>query len=141
MVNTTQNITQCNIQGQKCGTYCTPQNTKHKTHKFVKTCDSAVNPGGARWGRSLLISAPNFDPLLRLGRVSSQSPRGPLGAGHACVHKQQRVLGSSILSNLSRSGMKYLLGSLGASKLVLNVWPLSISAITFSHAAQLARRD
>ena len=49
------------------------------------------NPGEARWGQSpprrqsLLISAPNLDPLLQLGQVSSQSPRGPLG-GHACVH-------------------------------------------------------
>ena len=44
-----------------------------------------VNPCGARRGQSLLISAPNLDPLLQLGRVSFQSPRGPLG-WHACMH-------------------------------------------------------
>ena len=56
---------------------------------------STVNPGGARWGRSLLISAPNLDSLLRLGRVSSQSSRGLLGGMLACI--QQIVIGSSQL--------------------------------------------
>ena len=55
----------------------------HFLHGECVRC--AVNPGRARWGQSLLISTPKPDPLLRLGRVSSQSPRGPLG-GHACVH-------------------------------------------------------
>ena len=67
---------------------------------------TTVDPGGARWEwspprrRSLLISAPNLDPLLWLRRVSSQSPRGPL-EGHACVH----TIGSSILSKLIYEGM------------------------------------
>ena len=69
----------------------------------------AVNPGGARWGRSLLISAPNLDPLLRLGRISSQSPRGPLG-GHACVHTansdwQQYIISSFRMTVILRREM------------------------------------
>ena len=52
---------------------------------FKSHFSKAVNPGRARWGRSLHISTPNLNPLMRLRWVSSQSPRGPLG-GHACVH-------------------------------------------------------
>ena len=58
-----------------------------------------VNPGRARWERNLLISAPNLDPLLQLGWVPSQSPRGPLG-GHACMNRnwQQYIIKKLILS-------------------------------------------
>ena len=54
------------------------------------------NPGKARGRRSppgrrsLPISAPNLTPSLRLGRVTSQSPRGPFG-WHACMHSYNRT--------------------------------------------------
>ena len=67
-------------------------------HVISRNAQCTVNPGGGRWGRSLLISAPNLDPLLRLGQVSSKSLRGLLGGMLAYI--QQIVVGSSILSNL-----------------------------------------
>ena len=45
-----------------CLTACT--GTKCFLQQYIVNSIHTVNPSGARWGRSLFISAPNHNPLL-----------------------------------------------------------------------------